>query len=170
MIKDFAMHARFFRFAPLLLLLVTLAYPVRAADSLTHEQKDEVEKIVHDYLMSHPDFMVEVLRSAEAHFKAQKTADGKQAIAKKRDELLHDMTSGVAGNPDGDVTLVEFFDYNCVHCRNSLAAMKTFYAAHKDVRYAFIDFPIFGDDSLLAARAAIAPLPPSPDACVRISK
>jgi protein-disulfide isomerase len=63
----------------------------------------------------------------------------------------------VTGPQNAKVTLVEFFDYNCVHCRTSLPAMQKFYKAHKqDVRYAFIDLPIFGDDSILAARAAIA--------------
>ena len=150
------MHARFFRFAPLLLLLVTLAYPVRAADSLTHEQKDEVEKIVHDYLMSHPDFMVEVLRSAEAHFKAQKTADGKQAIAKKRDELLHDMTSGVAGNPDGDVTLVEFFDYRCPYCKQVEPALEAMIKDDPKLRIVYKEYPVLGAESMYASKMALA--------------
>ena len=63
----------------------------------------------------------------------------------------------VAGPANAKASLVEFFDYNCVHCRNTFPTIKAFYEAHKDsTRFAFVDFPIFGKDSTAAARAAVA--------------
>ena len=107
------MRASFFRFVLGLFLVLPLAAPTRADEPLTPAQKAAVEKIIHDYFMAHPEFMVDVLHAAEEKMKAQQASDAKQAIAAKRDELLHDASAPVGGNPKGDVTIVEFFDYRC---------------------------------------------------------
>ena len=112
---------------------------------------------VSDFLMTHPDILAAMSAKLQMQQETEDMAHRQAAVDKLGlKAFFNPKVAFVTGPENAKVTLVEFFDYNCVHCRNSLAAMKTFYAAHKDVRYAFIDFPIFGDDSLLAARAAIA--------------
>jgi len=110
------------------------------------------------YLMDHPTIMLDMMTKVQV----QQAADADRvqnelvaAIGQKA--LLDPKVAYVTGPADARNTLVEFFDYNCVHCRNSLAAMKKYYAEHKgDTRFAFVDFPIFGAMSDAAARAAIA--------------
>ena len=110
------------------------------------------------YLMDHPTIMLDMMTKVQV----QQAADADRvqnelvaAIGQKA--LLDPKVAYVTGPADAGNTLVEFFDYNCVHCRNSLAAMKKYYAEHKgDTRFAFVDFPIFGAMSDAAARAAIA--------------
>ena len=151
------MLARLLRLTVLpVLLLLAPAYPAGAADALTPAQKAEVEKVIHDYLMDHPDFMVEVLRAAEAHFKAQKAANGKQTIASKRDELLHDAGTAVGGNPDGDVTIVEFFDYRCPYCKQVEPALEAMAKDDPKLRIVYKEYPVLGADSMFATKMALA--------------
>jgi protein-disulfide isomerase len=113
---------------------------------------------VRAYLLSHPQILAELTdrlqdEQADAADQAQQAA--LRAIGLKA--FFDPKVAFVSGPADAKATIVEFFDYNCVHCRNALPAVKAYYAAHRgDTRFAFIDFPIFGDMSTLAARAAIA--------------
>ena len=110
------------------------------------------------YLMSHPTIMLDMMTMVQLQQAADADRVQNELVAAIGEKALLDpKVSYVTGPADAKNTLVEFFDYNCVHCRNSLAAMKKYYAEHKsDTRFAFIDFPIFGQMSDVAARAAIA--------------
>ncbi|MCH7692079.1 MAG: DsbA family protein [Proteobacteria bacterium] len=77
-------------------------------------------------------------------------------IVARRDELLNDPASPVGGNPDGDVTLVEFFDYQCPYCKTIFPSIQALLAEDRNLRYVFKEFPILGRASVFAARAALA--------------
>ncbi len=113
---------------------------------------------IRSYMLAHPTLVLDMMTKVQAQQAAD--ADRTQADAVRRAGLASFFDPKVAyvtGPADARQTLVEFFDYNCVHCRNSLAAIKTYYAAHKaDTRFAFVDFPIFGAMSDASARAAVA--------------
>ena len=80
-----------------------------------------------------------------------------QAVLKSRaDEIFRDPDSPVGGNPDGDVTLVEFFDYNCPYCRQMVPVMAQAESADPQLRIVYKEFPILGPNSKLAAKAALA--------------
>jgi protein-disulfide isomerase len=112
---------------------------------------------INDYLMAHPDILLAMSAKLRMEREVAAIEARKAAVARLGVKpFFNPRIAFVTGPKDAKVTLVEFFDYNCVHCRNSLEAMKRFYKSRPDVRYAFIDFPIFGDDSLLAARAGVA--------------
>jgi len=113
---------------------------------------------IHDYLMSHPDIIVAMNDKFQADQEAADDATRQQAVDKLGQKAFFDPRFAfVSGPANAKHTLVEFFDYNCPYCRASIPAMKKFYAAHKaDTRFAFIEFPIKGPDSTLAARAALA--------------
>ncbi len=77
-------------------------------------------------------------------------------IIGRQDELLNDPASPVGGNPDGDVTLVEFFDYQCPYCKRIFPSIQALLAEDRNLRYVFKEFPILGKESVFAARAALA--------------
>jgi protein-disulfide isomerase len=144
------------RFAIGLVTALTLAGTGLAAEPLTPDQKAAVEKIVHDYLLKHPEFMVEVLQAAEAKLKADKAEDARQAIAEHRDDLLHDASAPVGGNPAGDVTIVEFFDYRCPYCKEVEPSLEALLEQDPKLRIVYKEFPVLGQASVYATRMALA--------------
>lgn len=113
---------------------------------------------LHRYLMGHPGVVFEMAAKAQADQASQETTARQKVIDKLGQKAFFDPAIAyVTGPANAKNTFVEFFDYNCIHCRNSFAAVKRFYLAHKnDTRFAFIEFPINGEASTMAARAAIA--------------
>ncbi len=116
----------------------------------------EVEKIVREYLLANPEILNEMLTELKAREEAGATERAKAAIASNRDALLNDGYSYVAGNPNADVTVVEFFDYRCGYCKKVRDDVVEFIASDSNVRVVFKEFPILGAASVEAARAAIA--------------
>jgi protein-disulfide isomerase len=102
--------------------------------------------------------MVEVLRAAEAKIKQDKVADARQAIATYHKDLVADATSPVGGNPDGDVTIVEFFDYRCPYCKQVEPAIEALVKEDSKIRIVYKEFPVLGADSVFASRMALAAL------------
>ncbi len=150
------MRIPFLRLALGLVTALACAAPSPAAEPLTPEQKAAVETIIHDYFMAHPEFMIEVLQEAEAKLKADKVADAKQAIAARRSELLQDATAPVGGNPAGDVTIVEFFDYRCPYCKQVEPSLEALIKQDPKLRIVYKEFPVLGDASVYASRVALA--------------
>ncbi|HEY0104939.1 MAG TPA: thioredoxin domain-containing protein [Rhizomicrobium sp.] len=116
---------------------------------------------VHDYLLHHPQILAEMsgrLQEQEAAAEDQAERDRQTAVSKASLKAFFDpAVAYVTGPANARASVVEFFDYNCVHCRNTFPAVQAFYESHKnDTRFAFIDFPIFGKMSDAAARAAVA--------------
>lgn len=113
---------------------------------------------IHAYLIRHPAIVYEMVSRAQADEAAQAQSNQQKAIEKLGLKALFDPAIAyVTGPVNAKNTFVEFFDYNCVHCRNAFPAVKAFYEAHKnDTRFAFIEFPINGEASTMAATAAVA--------------
>jgi protein-disulfide isomerase len=156
-----SLKARIMRipFLCLALGLVTallFAAPSPAAEPLTPEQKAAVETVIHDYFLAHPEFMVEVLQAAEVKLKADKSEDTKRTIAARRDELLHDAATPVGGNPAGDVTIVEFFDYRCPYCKEVEPSLAALLRQDSKLRIVYKEFPVLGEASVYASRIALA--------------
>lgn len=139
-----------------LLLFAGIAAPSVAAKPLTPEQKQAVEQVIHDYLLAHPDFMIDVLRKAEAELDEQKSAGRQQAIKAHRDQLLHDPRSPVGGNPNGDVTIVEFFDYRCPYCKQMEPSLEALLKEDGKIRIVYKEFPVLGPESVYASHIALA--------------
>jgi protein-disulfide isomerase len=135
---------------------LTLPTPAVAADPLSVEQKDAVEKLVHDYLLNHPEVLIEALQAAEDKQQQQSLARAKQTMTDRRAELLADPASPVLGNPKGDVTVVEFFDYRCPYCKQMHPAIQALLGEDKKLRFVAKEFPVLGHDSVTASRAALA--------------
>ncbi|MES3084635.1 DsbA family protein [Sphingomonas faeni] len=112
-------------------------------------ERAQVESIVHDYVLAHPEILPEAME------KLRDRESGKTVTA-NRDAIVTPFGSAWAGNPKGDVTLVEYFDYNCGYCRASLPMIAKLIAADPKVRVVFRELPILSAESRIAARASLA--------------
>ena len=112
---------------------------------------------MHDYLMAHPAILVDMQNKLQTQ-QDEATAGAEQAAVNKlgMKAFFDPRVAFITGPANARTTIVEFFDYNCPYCRASVPALKSFYETHKNARFAFIEFPIKGADSTLAARAAMA--------------
>lgn len=110
---------------------------------------------VHDYILAHPEVIQEAIDKLQQKQQADADAQIKVAINQNRQAIEHDPRDFVA-NPDGKVTVTEFYDYRCPHCVNAAPAVASLIKDNPDVRFVFKEFPIFGATSEKAAQGAIA--------------
>ena len=138
-----------------LVAAVLAAGHAAAADEPTLTQQ-EIEKIVRDYLLREPEVLAEAFRRLQQRQAASAAMRSTQAIHDHRQALFADQTSPVEGNAQGKVTIVEFFDYRCVHCRHVASTIDQLVSSNASVRVVYKNFPVLGEPSVLAARAAVA--------------
>jgi protein-disulfide isomerase len=120
------------------------------------EQVEGIEQIVRDYLLAHPEVLVRSLTEFQKRQKVAEKQQQQQTVRASRAALTQDPDSPVMGNPDGDVTIVEFFDYKCPYCKRVAGPLKDVVAADGKIRLIMKEFPILGAQSIKAARAALA--------------
>jgi protein-disulfide isomerase len=120
-----------------------------AAD-LTREQ---VEGIVHDYIVEHPEVILKAVDDYQRKDMEKRTND---ALKLNHEELFNNEKSPFIGNPHGDVTLIEFFDYNCHYCKQIFPELKALSESDKNLKIIFKDFPILGPTSEVSAKWALA--------------
>ncbi len=118
--------------------------------------QQEFERRVRDYLLAHPEVIGEAIDRLQARQAELNAAAAKAALKDHAAEVFRDPDSPVSGNPNGEVTLVEFFDYNCPYCRAMAPMMGQAEKADPSLRIVYKEFPILGQDSVFAAKAALA--------------
>jgi protein-disulfide isomerase len=118
--------------------------------------QDEFDRRVHDYLLRNPEVIVEAVQGLQARQQRSDLTEAQEALKARSDEIFRDADSPVGGNLQGDVTLVEFFDYNCPYCRKMAPLLIDAEKADPQLRIVFKEFPILGPGSEFAARAALA--------------
>jgi protein-disulfide isomerase len=131
-----------------------LAAPLRAEATIS--QKAEIEKIVHDYLIANPEVIRDAIDELERRQKVAEAATRSKVVAERSDKLFNSVHQAVIGNPAGDVTLVEFFDYNCGYCKRALDDVAKLVDADPKLRVVLKDFPVLGSGSVEAAEVATA--------------
>jgi protein-disulfide isomerase len=122
----------------------------------TPQQKQTIEKIVRDYLIQNPELMMEVSKELEKRQTLLQAAEHKRIISEKKASIFAAKSDFVIGNPSADITVVEFFDYNCGWCKRAVDEMTKLVKADPNVRVVFKELPIFGENSTFAAKAAMA--------------
>ena len=133
------------------------AAPARAEeDALTPAQKSAVERLIESYIDQHPEIVKKALQKVEEREAAAAASEASEAIKAKSDELFHDAADLVEGNPAGDVTIVEFFDYRCPYCKRISPTLRQALAEDGHIRLVLKELPILGPASIVASRAAIA--------------
>ncbi|WP_417727589.1 DsbA family protein [Roseovarius sp.] len=139
-------------------LCFALAQPASALDleRLSETDRALLRAEIRAYLLENPEVIMEavaVLEQREAQGQAQADSD---LVKVNAEALFNDPNSWVGGNPEGDLTLVEFMDYRCGYCRRAFDDIKGLLAADGNIRFIIKEFPILGEESLLASRFAIA--------------
>lgn len=118
--------------------------------------KGEFEQRVRAYLLEHPEVIMEAVERYQERRRAAEQGEAQGVLKARADEVFRDPDSPVGGNANGDVTLVEFFDYNCPYCRRVGPIMLQAEAADAKLRIVYKEFPILGPNSVFAAKAALA--------------
>ncbi|MCB1519649.1 MAG: DsbA family protein [Hyphomicrobiaceae bacterium] len=126
------------------------------ASTFSPSQKSEIERIVKDYLVANPEVFLEIQQALEAKMEQAQSERMKAALAANADKLYRDPAAPIAGNPKGDVTIVEFFDYNCGYCKRGFSEIARLIDADPKVKFVFRELPILSKGSEEAARVALA--------------
>ena len=120
------------------------------------EQKQELGKVIKEYLLANPEIFLEAQTALEAKMEKEQSEKLKVAIAENAREIYRDPKADTAGNPNGDITVVEFFDYNCGYCKRGLHDVIKLVEGDPNVRVVFKELPILSKGSEEASRVAIA--------------
>ncbi|MBV9014989.1 MAG: DsbA family protein [Alphaproteobacteria bacterium] len=126
-----------------------------AAD-FTPDQRKAIETIIHEYLTKNPDVLLDALQAAEDKMKGEAHDKAARALSTRHREIFEDPETPIAGNPNGDVSLVEFFDYRCPYCKQVEPSLEALLGEDRQLRFVYKEFPVLGPDSLTASRAALA--------------
>jgi protein-disulfide isomerase len=141
--------------AAVLCLAAVTAAPARA-QSFSDAQRGEIERIIKEYLVAHPEVLQEAMSELE---KRQSAAELEKQVAgvKQNKEVLFNSAHQVTlGNPRGDVTMVEFFDYNCGYCKKAMGDMLNLLKTDPNLKVVLKEYPVLGPGSLEAAQVAVA--------------
>lgn len=137
-----------------LVAVSALIAPIAAqADSLS---EDRVKELVFEAIRENPEIVLEAVQIIEQREQRRQAMAAATVLSDNRDLLENDPNAPVLGNPEGDVTVVEFFDYNCPYCRRVKPHIEALLEEDPNVRLVYREWPILGDGSVFAARAALA--------------
>ena len=139
--------------APAVLLAALLP---ASAQTISPAQRTEFEKIIKDYLVAHPEVLQEAFSELEKRQAVADAAKHQAAVKDNAQALFNSSRQVVLGNPQGDVTMVEFFDYNCGYCKRALADMMELMKSDAKLRVVLKEFPVLGENSVEAARVSVA--------------
>src|SRR5215468_9922542 len=142
--------------AALAFALATPAQAQTTTPTFTPDQRGEIEKIVREYLLSNPQLLQDVMAELEKR-QAQAEVEKHRAAIKEHAELIFNSPRQVTiGNPKGDVTMVELFDYNCGYCKRAMSDMLDLIKGDSQLRVVLKEFPVLGEGSTQAAQVAVA--------------
>lgn len=136
--------------------VLTLLTAIPVAHSEEQLTPDQIKKLALEAILENPEIISQALSRLEELEAERQQALIAQTLENRWSELSADTNAAVLGNPDGDITLVEFFDYNCPFCRRVKPEISKLKATDKNIRFVYREWPILGEGSIYAARAALA--------------
>jgi protein-disulfide isomerase len=143
--------------ASALLALTVFGAPVQAsAQSFTDTQRSDIEAIIKSYLVAHPEVLEEAMTELSKRQTAAETAKHEASIAQNAETIFNSPRGVTLGNKDGDVTFVEFFDYNCGYCKRAMADMLDLMKNDSRLKVVLKEFPVLSEGSVDAAKVAVA--------------
>jgi protein-disulfide isomerase len=142
-------------FAAAIMLALPAATPTQA-QTFSADQRQEIEGILKNYLLQHPEVMQDVMAELEKRQKATEAEKNRAAVADNNATIFSSPHQVVLGNPQGNVTMVEFFDYNCGYCKHALSDMLTLLKTDPNLKFVLKEFPVLGEGSVEAAHVAVA--------------
>lgn len=133
-----------------------LAQSTSPAAAMDEGQRKAIELVVRDYLMKHPEVILEAVEAMQQREKVAEAERAQKALTANRQALVANPADPVAGNPQGDLTVVEFFDYQCGYCKQVHADTLKLLKDDGKIRFVFKEFPILSPASTVASKAALA--------------
>lgn len=124
--------------------------------AFTQPQQKQLQTIIHDYILKNPQVLLEAIQNLQKQAHNDMMKQAQQVIDSQAAALFNAPKSPVIGNPKGNITLLEFFDYQCPYCKKISPAINDLVTTNKNVRVVYKELPIFGDSSFFAAQAALA--------------
>jgi protein-disulfide isomerase len=137
------------------LITAVAAIPAQA-QTFSAEQREEIGSIIKDYLLAHPELMQDVMNELDKRQQAVEAEKHRSAVAENKATLFNSPHQVVLGNPQGNVTMVEFFDYNCGFCKRALPDMLSLLKTNGNLKFVLKEFPVLGEGSVEAAHVAVA--------------
>jgi len=141
--------------AATIFLAAPAAIPARA-QTFSADQRQEIESVVKSYLLEHPELIQDVMVELDKRQQAAEADKHRAAVIANKATLFSSPHEVVLGNPQGKVTMVEFFDYNCGFCKRALPDMLTLLKTDPDLKFVLKEFPVLGEGSVEAAHVAVA--------------
>jgi len=136
-------------------IAASLAFSQPAA-ALDDQQKQEFGDFIKEYLISHPEVMLDVQAALDKKQEEARLVQTNKAVSENKDAIFNAKDDIAIGNPKGDVTVVEFFDYNCGYCRHALSDMDALLKKDTNIRFVLKEFPILGPESVAASKVSDA--------------
>ena len=140
----------------LLALALGATPPAASAQSFSDAQRGDIETIVRNYLIAHPEVLEEAMAELNKRQTAAETAKHEASVAANAETIFNSPRGVVLGNKDGDVTFVEFFDYNCGYCKRAMADMLDLMKTDPKLKVVLKEFPVLSEGSVEAAKVAVA--------------
>lgn len=135
-----------------LALLTLIASPALA----DNHDNDRIKQLALDAILETPEIIAEAITILRQRDEERRVSDMRSKIDQYRDQLENDPNAPVLGNVDGDMIIVEFFDYNCPYCKSVAPDVLKLITNDQNIRLVYREWPILGEDSVFAARAALA--------------
>jgi protein-disulfide isomerase len=151
-----SIRLRFLAAAALAATLASSTALAQAPGPFSPEQRKAIGEIVKEYLIQNPEVLQEAIAELEKRQQEAQRVAQSSALKESQEQLLNSPRGNVVGNPQGDVTLVEFFDYNCGYCKRALADLRDLMRKDGKLRVVLKDFPVLGPESVEASRVALA--------------
>ena len=129
--------------------------PARA-EAFTPEQKKELEVLFKDYIQKNPEVILESVQAYQIKEDERRQKSAQENLKEYKEKLVNNLDLPSAGNPEGDVTVVEFFDYNCGYCKKAYEDVMKLLEEDNGVRVVFIDLPILSEESRVMAKMSMA--------------
>ncbi|WJR75153.1 DsbA family protein [Bradyrhizobium sp. NP1] len=142
--------------APALIALALCGTGPASAQSFTDTQRGDIEVIVRNYLIAHPEVLEEAMNELSKRQAAAEAAKHEAAITQNADTIFNSPRGVTLGNKDGDVTFVEFFDYNCGYCKRAMTDMLDLMKSDPKLKVVLKEFPVLSQGSIEAAQVAVA--------------
>src|SRR6201985_1287812 len=130
--------------------------PVASAQSFSDTQRGDIEKIVKDYLVTHPEVLEEAMGELSKRQAADEAKKHEASVSENAATIFNSPRGVMLGNKDGDVTFVEFFDYNCGYCKRAMADMLDLMKSDPKLKVVLKEFPVLSQGSVEAAQVAVA--------------
>ncbi len=141
-------------------LAVSIALPAQALDlaQMSDAERTAFQSEIRAYLLENPEVIMEAVALLEQRQQQEQAAADSGLVSANAEAIFNDDHSWVGGNPEGDVTVVEFLDYKCGYCKRAFPEVSELIASDDNIRFVIKEFPILGEESILASRFAIATL------------